>query len=762
MLPLFLILFLLPIASSKLSNATLNIPGRLQWPDRDGYCGSNTIQMNALNFGAYISQGVIRSAVSMGNCGGGGDGNEILHTNVPCVLKELQFNHTAWDYHNQPQPQSTNYLIWVKNQLARGWPVVMFIFCKGDSHRSHGSEKGYGNYDHIEPIVGVLSNHSLELDSTDVNTYYSDDVLVHHSDWTQKYYYRSFDSMADTKEMNGNCKHVEPRGGGPNEAYPCIPKEIDYGYALADRFDPYQMTYPTHLSINHWKEPDIVEGQSPIGFVGTIQISLLQKGMTYSLLRYDDYQSIPKDGDFQTDSNYTTKTNFLAKDAIYKWIDPVPIQSNASTYYYCIENTNTKSQSTSSPLSSPSSSSPLSSTISTLIRLTAPNAICLDGNPGGYYIKNGTGSGVNKWAIHHQGGGWCQMETPYQTWPNDNCLDRANTTLGTLERDPLHQDWSSTLGCASCSNHFKSNWNHVYIRYCDGGTYAGTLNHSFAGKYSNGTVGEVFFQGKYILQDVIQSLKINYGDRFIKGNEFVIGGSSAGGLAVYLHLDWWRKQLPSNAIVVGLADSGYFLDWTLNTTSAHSYDSDLRWGFENMHLSNGVNQKCIQEQKATNQPKSNCIFAKYTLPHVATPIFVLQSLFDSWQLQWEHGIEHQGSSKKISNFVALNKYGDRLKTSIASALQKNTVGTIGGFIERCFHHCTTKELWTSTPTIHNLTQQESFSIWYDAVKQRNIEVGEGSVRSKGSIVIPTVLWQEIGTLPCTNCNCPTGMVGPKY
>jgi len=94
------------------------------------------------------------------------------------------------------------------------------------------------------------------------------------------------------------------------------------------------------------------------------------------------------------------------------------------------------------------------------------------------------------------------METPYQTWPNDNCLDRANTTLGTLERDPLHQDWSSTLGCASCSNHFKSNWNHVYIRYCDGGTYAGTLNHSFAGKYSNGTVGEVFFQGKYILQDV--------------------------------------------------------------------------------------------------------------------------------------------------------------------------------------------------------------------------------------------------------------------
>ena len=32
-------------------------------------------------------------------------------------------------------------------------------------------------------------------------------------------------------------------------------------------------------------------------------------------------------------------------------------------------------------------------------------AVCLDGSPGAYYHVPGTGSGKNKWYVHHQGGG---------------------------------------------------------------------------------------------------------------------------------------------------------------------------------------------------------------------------------------------------------------------------------------------------------------------------------------------------------------------
>ena len=317
------------------NNRTLDIPGRLQWPDRDGYCGSATVQMNALNFGSWVSQGVVRAAVGAGECGGGGDGNEVLHTNAACVLEELRFNHTDWDYHNEPRPQAKGYLLWLKQNLARGHPVIMFIFCKGDSHRAHGSEPGYGHYDHIEPVVGILSNHSLEEGSGDLNTYYDDDILVHHSDWSQDFYYRTFASMPDGPWMLGNCRDAPSRGGGPNEAYPCIPKDIDYGYAMTGRFDPQGIALPVHLAVDSWTEPDIVEGQRPKQLTGTVTVRGLEVGHSYEILRFDGYTTVPLDGDFAA-GNYTEKHAFKAKSPIYKWVDPLSIDSSGSTYYYCI------------------------------------------------------------------------------------------------------------------------------------------------------------------------------------------------------------------------------------------------------------------------------------------------------------------------------------------------------------------------------------------------------------------------------------------
>ena len=216
-------------AKGAMTTIQLPIPGRHQWPDRDGYCGSNSIQMNMLYHGAWFSQKIVRSAVDLGNCTAGGVGNEILHNNIECALNYLKVEYDSWGYKTEPRPQYKKYLVWVKRHLAQRHPVVMFIFCKGDSHRSHGGEKGYGFYDHIEPVVGITSNHSLEAGSSDLDTFYGDDQLIHHSDWDQKFYIRPFSSMYDTPPLDGNCANVTPIGGGPNEAYPCIPEQVDYG-----------------------------------------------------------------------------------------------------------------------------------------------------------------------------------------------------------------------------------------------------------------------------------------------------------------------------------------------------------------------------------------------------------------------------------------------------------------------------------------------------------------------------------------------------
>jgi hypothetical protein len=102
--------------------------------------------------------------------------------------------------------------------------------CKGDSHDCYGIKNA--TYDHIEAVYGIWSNHSL----TDP-TVYPDDVLVHTSGYApdgqaNTGYYRRFDSLVDTTDMNGNCSAAQPEWRR-NEAYPCLEENFSFGYAIS-------------------------------------------------------------------------------------------------------------------------------------------------------------------------------------------------------------------------------------------------------------------------------------------------------------------------------------------------------------------------------------------------------------------------------------------------------------------------------------------------------------------------------------------------
>ena len=66
----------------------------------------------------------------------------------------------------------------------------------------------------------------------------------------------------------------------------------------------------------------------------------------------------------------------------------------------------------------------------TIVKLdgAATGAVCLDGTNPAYYIRPGFGSGVGKWRIHHQGGGWCEG------YPD--CVARSKTDLGSSAAYP--------------------------------------------------------------------------------------------------------------------------------------------------------------------------------------------------------------------------------------------------------------------------------------------------------------------------------------
>ena len=141
-------------------------------------CGSMSIQTALLAKGAYVSQQQVRDHTVPG----GGNDNEILETNIDLAFANLKILADGFDYKNRPVPQFDAYMTFIKQNLAAGHPIVWMILLYnghfpvyvlvslrrskprffGNAHRHRYPGLPYGFYSHIEPVYGILSNHSLD------------------------------------------------------------------------------------------------------------------------------------------------------------------------------------------------------------------------------------------------------------------------------------------------------------------------------------------------------------------------------------------------------------------------------------------------------------------------------------------------------------------------------------------------------------------------------------------------------------------------
>jgi len=313
----------------------------------------------------------------------------------------------------------------------------------------------------------------------------------------------------------------------------------------------------------------------------------------------------------------------------------------------------------------------------------ASGARCLDGTPAAYYFTPGTGSGVRKWYIHHEGGGWC---TSLQ-----DCYGRSQGSLGSSKA------YAPSIGLPggyfsdnAAENPTMYNWNKVFFAYCDGGSFAG-----FNANVEHYDGHELYFRGFLNLQAYHRSLQTLHGLGL--STEVVISGCSAGGLATYLHVDWWAEQLPKGAKVRGLPDSGFFLDYNSDIAGAPKYGDQMRWVFKAMNASAGVNQDCI---KGNPGKEDNCYFAEHTGPFLKTPIFPLQSEYDAWQVPNILGA-------KSTDSALINTFGRLLTDRVTKSVLSNKANGI--FLDSCYHHC---GAWNSI-VIKGFNTSAAFAEFYD-------------------------------------------------
>lgn len=318
-------------------------------------------------------------------------------------------------------------------------------------------------------------------------------------------------------------------------------------------------------------------------------------------------------------------------------------------------------------------------------------AVCLDGTPAVYYHRPGTGSGSNKWYIHHEGGGWCESY--------GSCYQRALTTLGSSSTYPKTANLEGGyFDTNPASNPQMYNWNAVYLKYCDGNSFSGS--NSTAQPWGNLTL---HFRGKHILDGMINDLLNNRGLKV--ATDIVVSGCSAGGLATFLHCDYWRDRVGQTqghnaAKMVCMPDSGFFLDYE----GPPKYHSGMIWAFRAQNSTSGVNQACISAHQRTGDTQM-CMFAEHTAPFVQTPTFPLQSAYDSWQCPNDLG---------SNDPTLINQWGANLTRLVQQNLLIPGQGRHSVFLDSCYHHCGE---WGSI-RINGDTQPIAFQKWYEGQQKQ--------------------------------------------
>ncbi|MQL93022.1 hypothetical protein Taro_025660 [Colocasia esculenta] len=347
-------------------------------------------------------------------------------------------------------------------------------------------------------------------------------------------------------------------------------------------------------------------------------------------------------------------------------------------------------------------------------------AVCLDGSPPAYHIDRGSGTGVNNWVIHLEGGGWCNSVA--------SCSSRKMTMLGSSN----HMEQVSFQGILSryqSHNPDFYNWNRLRIRYCDGASFAGNIES----EVQNGT--KLFFRGQRIWEAIMDELMMV---GLARANKALLTGCSAGGLATFIHCDDFRARLSKDVTVKCFADAGFFLD-VKDISGKRTMRSFYHDVVKLQGVANNLPKDCI-----TRMEPSQCFFPQEIIGSIRTPFFILNPAYDFWQvigfkfyaiccltLAAYNGVQHilapEGSDPTRSWLNC--KYDihkcDSSQKEILQGFRQAMLDALnsfndkenrGIFLNSCYIHCQTISDMTwhspSSPKVGNKTIAKAVGDWY--------------------------------------------------
>ncbi len=267
-----------------------------------------------------------------------------------------------------------------------------------------------------------------------------------------------------------------------------------------------------------------------------------------------------------------------------------------------------------------------------------------------------------------------------------------------------------------------SNYTIVFAPYCDGGSWTGNAARAVpTPANSTGQGKPVYYRGARLLDALLDSL---FEAGLTHAQNVLWGGCSAGALTTYLHADYVAQRVGAGTRVVALADAMFSLEYEPFETlpsPAKTFPEQMAWGYENWNSTNAVDADCSAHYGEKNAWR--CLFGATVAQYVQTPLFVLNSKFDTWQAS---AIVGAPSPDVITQE---NRTVQQFWLQYAAAMVSNFSALPpqhGGFLTNCPAHCQsgrathghdpahrTADPWNLT-TINSISLGTAFKLWYEA------------------------------------------------
>eukprot|EP00347_Sterkiella_histriomuscorum_P011399 403372607 len=377
------------------------------------------------------------------------------------------------------------------------------------------------------------------------------------------------------------------------------------------------------------------------------------------------------------------------------------------------------------------------------------DAMCQDGSPAAIYHSKGYGSGSKNAIIYFEGGAWCMGRNTTETL--NDCYNRSFGQYGTsTDYDLLWQEPLKFDNNPEMEPHWY-NWHKFFLSYCDGSGHQGFQNDPllinnkkiyFRG-YNN-TMAQLDFVFNMVPKDQIDT--------------FIISGESAGGLASLTWMDSITDMIHSanpKAHVYGAPDSGFFINYQ-NLVSKDLFFQKFMESL--LQISNqGVpypNQKCQQSLK-NQEDLYLCMLPEYLIKYVDTPLLLLQSAYDAWQIPVILGLEcfqfFGGISTRNCNaadFQVMEKFKEDSQIRILQAIQDKP--NISLWFISCIFHCRGRPNFKDETMMYQVpmnsgnTYENALKIYQDMVIQYD---GQKSIQNQHSAIAQYTQYLYIDPVP---------------